>query len=395
MLRADGTTVFNRKEFLEANTVNEIYPLSQIPTEPSETEPTVPQLELVPEELDNPNLGPLYNERDPNRISIRVQLTAYRDRVFYIIPENQDAFLEAYREVMERVYNMGGFVASEQESGFYLYYQDEFWRIMTNGALQMDARNRIDPDDAKPLYDLIRNAVNEAGIPAAVRPEELTSIRKATLELEGSHTVRDRRILGKLEELLSNATPYFPVKCPMGSMLTLSLANGETKTIVLGCESCNVWMSNGAYYLITDGGLEEDLSTTVLYSLLTSELVREGVFESDDPSQWIPFVNWSAYDVTYGGEETRKLMAAMKEWFLENRTYEMAFRCLNGLDEEYKPLYGEMLAQMAEEDKANFANVYFGTYTELRGRITELLALQWKLTPEETDVRLREYQNTQ
>lgn len=395
VIRTDRTTVFNMTEFLQKNAVQEISfqppEQSQTPTEPQETNPPV---ELILAELDDPNLGPLYTNTDPTRISIRVEITAYGERAFYIIPENQEEFLEAFQSAMNHVYDRGGFVASETDSGFYLCYQDDDWPFMSNGAIQRSSSMRIEPEHAEALFKLTAEAVKDAGIQKPVLPEEIKGIRKATLEWYGTETViTDRRILAELEDLLVNSTPSYPSKCGFGWLLTLNLSNGETKTLSMASDQCCAWMSNGVYYQYGVGGLAEELANTVFYSLFACDFVREAALEGGDPLQWFLYIHWSAYDAAYGSQQTRELMEVMKTWFQANKAYSLAFMCQNGLNEEYRPLYAEMLAQLAEEDKAEFASQYFGTWKEMRTRITALLSEHWNLTPEETNAKLQAFKN--
>ena len=416
ILTANGGVAMNMGEFLKRNRVEEISFLPNTekpvevppgsgttqpqPTEPPETEPpeaftpnlpSLAQKDPVPAEIENSNIGPLYSETDPTVISILVQPTGIArsgDHKLYVIPENQEAFMKAFRDALQH-YEKGEYVDGGLSAGFYISYQGERWNVMTNGTMNW-FYGKDGTIEAGALYDLCMEAIEKAGLEEPVRPEELAKIRSATLEWNGTHTITHRTILAKLEQILGSSEELgYGAGCPFLGTLTLKLENGEEKVISMAVDGCCAWMSNGVYYQYTDGGLEEELYNTVFFSLFASEIVRDAVFESKDPSPWLEYVNWSAYDAIYGGQETKKLMGAMQEWFRANKNYGLAFMCLNGLDEQYRPLYGEMLAQLAEEDKQEFAKQYFNTYEELRTRITALLSEHWNLTPEETNAKLR------
>lgn len=399
VLRTDGSTVFNMGEFLRENTVNEISfqsPESSQP--PPQTEATFPPEEPVLAELDDPNMGPLYSQTASSLFSIIVQPTGIAragDHRFYVIPENQDAFVEAYEEAVKYAYKKetGEPGKAEAYTGLTLTYRKNRWMLMENGALEWFG-SRIAPEDTGQLLTLCKEAAAQAGVQAPIRPEELKGIQSATLEWNGTWTVTNPAILAKLEGLLSGSE-YLEggAACPFGSILTLRLKNGQQKVISMGVDDCSTWMSNGVFYEYTDGDLEEELSNTVFYSLFASTLVRNAVLENDNPMRWVRYINWSAYDAAYGSAETRKLMGAMKECFRSNQAYQLAFYCLNGLDAEYTPLYAEMLAQLAEEDKAAFAKQYFDTWQELRARINTLLSGHWNLSPEETDAKLQAFRS--
>lgn len=403
VIRTDRTTVFNMAEFLQKNAVQEISfqppEQSQNPTEPTEAFalniPSLAQKDPVPAEIENSNIGPLYSETDPTVISILVQPTGIAqsgDHKLYVIPENQEAFMKAFRDALQH-YEKEEYVDGGLSAGFYISYQGQRWNVMTNGTMNW-FYGKDGTIEAGALYDLCMEAMEKAGLEEPVRPEELAKIRSVTLEWNGTHTITHRTILAKLEQILGSSEELgYGAGCPFLCTLTLKLENGEEKVISMAVDGCCAWMSNGVYYQYTDGGLEEELYNTVFFSLFASEIVRDAVFESKDPSPWLEYVNWSAYDAIYGGQETKKLMGTMQEWFRANKSYGLAFMCLNGLDEQYRPLYGEMLAQLAEEDKQEFAKQYFNTYKELRTRITALLSEHWNLTPEETNAKLQAFRN--
>ena len=403
VIRTDRTTVFNMTEFLQKNAVQEISfqppEQSQNPTEPTEAFalniPSLAQKDPVPAEIENSNIGPLYSETDPTVISILVQPTGIAqsgDHKLYVIPENQEAFMKAFRDALQH-YEKEEYVDGGLSAGFYISYQGQRWRVMTNGTMNW-FYGKDGTIEAGALYDLCLEAMEKVGLEEPVRPEELAKIRSATLAWNGTHTITHRAILAKLEQILSSSKELgYGAGCPFLASLTLKLENGEEKIISMAVDDCCAWMSNGVFYQYTDGGLEEERYNTVFFSLFASEIVRDAVFESKDLSPWLEYVNWSAYDAIYGGQETKKLMGAMQEWFRANKNYGLAFMCLNGLDEQYRPLYGEMLAQLAEEDKQEFAKQYCNTYEELRTRITALLSEHWNLTPEETNAKLQAFKN--
>jgi hypothetical protein len=175
-------------------------------------------------------------------------------------------------------------------------------------------------------------------------------------------------------------------------MLTLKLENGEEKVIAMAVDGCCCWMSNGVYYRYTDGDLAVEMGDTVLYSLLLSEYVREQAQGTAESLEWIRNVNWFAYEATYGAQAARELMAVIEEQFLEYKEYySVFFQCLNGLEGEYKILYGKALENLVQQDKNAFADAYFDSF--LHDRIREIMSEYWDLTPEETDARFQEFLN--
>jgi hypothetical protein len=379
----------------------------QQPTKPEKPQETpqafVPQLpslkqrDPVRAEIENANIGPLYSQTDPTLISIMVQptgITRSGDHLSYVIPENQDAFMAAFQNSLKH-YEKGEYVEKGPTAGFYICYQGEKWRMMTNGTM-IWFYGEGGTIEAAELYGLCLEELEKTGLEGTVRPEELVGIQSATLEWNGTHTVTDKNALAYLERLFANSRElYSGAACPFYGMLTLKLENGAEKVIAIAVDDCCAWMSNGVYYQYTDGDLEEELANSVFYSLFYPDIIHGALAEGKDPLEWIPYMHWSLYDSLYGKQETLKLMEALGEYSGSSGDYSVTFYCLNGLDEKYRPIYAEFLAKLAEGDKGAFAYDYFNTYSELRERITALLAEHWNLTPEETDARLREYRNAQ
>ena len=88
---------------------------------------------------------------------------------------------------------------------------------------------------------------------AAVRPEQITGIVKATLELPRSwdapRTVTDPETLGKIEGILRRSKVLEDgAGCLFGGRLTLTLENGETLILTMSQDNCATWRSEGVYY---------------------------------------------------------------------------------------------------------------------------------------------------
>lgn len=88
---------------------------------------------------------------------------------------------------------------------------------------------------------------------AAVRPEQITGIVKATLELPRSwdapRTVTDPETLGKIEGILRRSKVLESgAGCLFTGRLTLTLASGETLILTMSEDNCATWLSEGVCY---------------------------------------------------------------------------------------------------------------------------------------------------
>ena len=88
---------------------------------------------------------------------------------------------------------------------------------------------------------------------AAVRPEQITGIVKATLELPRSwdapRTVTDPETLGKIERILRRSKVLESgANCLFTGRLTLTLASGETLILTMSEDNCATWRSEGVCY---------------------------------------------------------------------------------------------------------------------------------------------------
>lgn len=110
---------------------------------------------------------------------------------------------------------------------------------------------------------------------AAVRPEQITGIVKATLELprrwDAPRTVTDPETLGKIERILRRSKVLESgANCLFTGRLTLTLASGETLILTMSEDNCATWLSEGVCYtyslIIFDVSKNDEL-----YDLFTAQ----------------------------------------------------------------------------------------------------------------------------
>jgi hypothetical protein len=239
--------------------------------------------------------------------------------------------------------------------------------------------------------------VKQAGIAEPVRPEELTSIKSATLYWNGVHTVTDEYALNKLEKWFTNARESSSTSCWFTAQLVLELENGKTKTITMATDSCAYYMTEGVAYGYGELTLDGINGNEEFYSLFAPAVIYEQSKAGMDAlADVMIYMNWSRYFNQYGSEETFALMDKIEAWAAEEPTNQR-FRCAiawaDGLDGMYTDYYSGILARLYELAPSEFADTCLSNFygSELE-RTLQMLGYQWNMTPSEVRTKLMELQ---
>ena len=344
----------------------------------------------------------LHREPEYDKICIAVQptgLVSEGGAFLYIIPENQEVLLEYYTAAEASAHEYTRWDSSNLRSGWWIVYQDQWWQVTESGAMfGIDPETWegicIDADDAKELHEFCDGEVKQAGIAEPVRPEELTSIKSATLYWNGVHTVTDEYALNKLEKWFTNARESSSTSCWFTAQLVLELENGKTKTITMATDSCAYYMTEGVAYGYGELTLDGINGNEEFYSLFAPAVIYEKSREGMDAvTEYMIYLNWSRYCNQFGWEETIALIDAIEMWAAEEPTYSRfggAISWTTGLDGFFSDYYGVMLTRLYELAPAEFAWACLGNASEANAKHTlEMFAYQWNMTVEEVRAKLK------
>ena len=218
-------------------------------TQPVDT--TVPSTQFQPETPE------LTQERDPEKICLRVQPTGVissGDEDRYYTPKEQDIWFGAYEiaaasRIADEYWN-----PEDQSTGVWLRYQDEWWRFLKNGDILTLSNERIPASQCQELTALVEDALSVIGLPEPVRPEQVQSLRKATLDWNGIHTLTEPEKLSQLERMLSSSQELLGgANCWFTALLTLEREDGTVLTLSMATDSCGTWLSQGVFYEYSQG----------------------------------------------------------------------------------------------------------------------------------------------
>lgn len=218
-------------------------------TQPVDT--TVPSTQFQPETPE------LTQERDPEKICLRVQPTGVissGDEDRYYTPKEQDIWFGAYEiaaasRIADEYWN-----PEDQSTGVWLRYQDEWWRFLKNGDILTLSNERIPASQCQELTALVEDALSVIGLPEPVRPEQIQSLRKATLDWNGIHTLTEPEKLSQLERMLSSSQELRGgANCWFTALLTLEREDGTVLTLSMATDSCGTWLSQGVFYEYSQG----------------------------------------------------------------------------------------------------------------------------------------------
>lgn len=345
-------------------------------------------------ELDNPELGQLYDGADPDRLCIAVKPTGARSgnkvfyHPFYLIPENQETLLAAWKQAFENT-GTGGEDENARYCGWYITFRGEMWFALSDGTFtDFYGRVRTYPYTTDELFRLCQQAVRAAGIGEPVRPEELTGIRKVTVQWNGTHVVTDRETLALIEEWMTDSVSMGVggAGCPFVTLMTLELENGETRTVAMAADGCCAWMSQGVYYRYDSASGSDGNGNTKFYSLFAASAIRYAMHHAEDMNQLlslIHYLDWGIYAEKYGRDETFALMEKLAAWVKADPQLD---RCggfigwIQGLEGEYRTRYAGYLAEIYRLNPRDCAWAIMGNAgPDVRNAILEMLAELWNM----------------
>lgn len=223
-----------------------------IPMEATAVVPTQGEADISPE---------LSSQRDPEKICLHLRPTGVvtqGEDCRYYTPQNQDVWRSAWESAAKNRVPESYWQEEDRSSGVWLRYRDAWWRLLENGDILTLSHERIAAEHCRELTALVEEAMDQLGMAPPVRPEQIQSIRKATLEWDGSHTITDPEKLSSLETLLSGSQELAAgASCWFTALLTLELENGEQLKLSMATDSCGTWLSQGVFYEYSQAGNEE------------------------------------------------------------------------------------------------------------------------------------------
>jgi len=307
------------------------------------------------------NMGPLYQEPMKEKICISLFTTLTGERQVYIIPENQDVLLAAFKNAYSggRIDKMFPGVSGSMS----IHFKGNQWHINNDGTVFLSSfggNNILPPEATSELVALCKDAVRKAGISDPVTPADIRQITSATLNWDGKYTITDTETLERLESLLRNSHDIgYMAGCPFDSLVTLNLANGKTLTIAVANDSCDTWMSNGACYSFYPQDGSSNDGNKPFYNLFAVQALHYAAGgHMENMRFWWEYLDWDPYGARYGDQEARYLMNQFQAWIQESYHDRLicALLMLPDLNGDYSEAYGAMLTQLYEYDPKTFAN---------------------------------------
>lgn len=368
-------------------------------TEPQETD--IPDNAPPEATIGLPELGTLYEELDENKVCIAVQptgLVSEGGAYLYIIPEDQTALLAYYSAAASKADEYSMWDSSNQRSGWWIVYQDQWWQVTESGAMFGIDNETFDgiciaADDARELYEFCDAEVKAAGIGEPVRPEDISTIKSATLDWNGVHTVTDKYVLNKIEAMLANSRESSAVSCWFTAQLTLELENGETKIITMATDDCAYYMTEGVAYgfgEVTNVGIE---GNEEFYALFATDIIHEKAQEGPETMEeyWI-YMHWGLYANKYGHEDTMELLYMFEDYVLSDPTDWKICQAVTSAataDGAYAEFLSYLLTKAYEAAPTKFSFACCQMLPEEDvNRAVDMLAYYWNISPEEVRNKL-------
>lgn len=369
------------------------------PTEPPPTEPAPPVFE---EYSGLPlNAGTIYDALEEDKLCIAIlqtQTASSMERFRYLIPGNQEVVVEILEKALQyQEARTEKNMSKGDYTGWTICYMGESYRVYTDGTIDIHYyyNGVIAPEYGNPVYAVCKAAAEEAGLLPVIRPNELTDIRSATLEWNGTHTVTDEAAMEFLESRFTNSVYQDGgAKCPFDALLTLELENGQTVQIRMATDSCAAWMSEGVAYsfkVLTEDGYKDN---TEFYSLFAAEVIYEASKDGEDALwKYLPYIDWARYAEKYDANETLLLMDKMKNMILkDHEKYSVLYALYGakGLDGYLSEHYATILGELYNMSKPEFAYYCFSApYVENADLVLSLVAYDLGVSVEEVRAELK------
>lgn len=375
-------------------------PTEPEPTQPPTTEPlpTEPQLilERVPMAEDPPvwdhgvtGLGTLYERPNETKVCIWTVVPGLcysGDKLAYLIPEDQDAFWNALENAADGMIRDRYSGEGTQPLGWNVTYQDEHWEFYTDGSL-VGHGNWIPAEYTQELLALVKAEIYAVGLKEGLRPDTVGRIVSATFDMYEKQTITDWQYLRELEAFLKTSEPLgYMGMCPLGGIITLQMANGETYTIAMASDGCPGWVSGGVYY-----AFEVDSYGVGIAKIFGPQMLRYGLEQGKESVfDAAANLNWSHYRVFYGADATYDAFWQFRSRLIESGNWRLAIRATDGLEGELKAAYAKMLGEFAEQYGKEFAMECFKSNMPewKKTQVFELMAIYWDITPEAAEQKL-------
>jgi hypothetical protein len=339
--------------------------------------------------VDVVDIGPLYQEPVQGKICIGLFTTFTGERMVYIIPENQEELLAAFKNA----YSEGSM--GEQAPGpvgsMSIHFKGVKWYIGSDGAVFLSNfgdDNILPPEASSELIALCEDARRKAGISDPVRPEDILQIKSATLSWNGVHTITDTERLKRIESLLSNSHDIgYMSACPYDSSLTLELVNGKTITVAVANDSCGAWMSNGACYTFYPQDGSANYGNIPFYKLFAPALFHKAAGgHMEIIADLIQYLDWDQYGEIYGDQETLYFIDQMKAWIMEDYEERVGYALYPTpeADSDYGRAFAIMLTQLYDENPQVFARICRNAVNNGQGEnILRMLGDYWGVSTDE------------
>ena len=166
----------------------------------------------------------------------------------YLIPENQEEWIDAYQTMCARADGNGRWQENERSMGIWIVYNDE-WTALTDQGFLVDFDKRTEKSVASEFYELCLNEAKKQKIEEPLRTEEIKNIKSVTLHYGGNYVLTDQKNVFEIQKAFSSSKEIRGgTACPFTAFLSLNYENGEERTIYLATDSCDTWLSSGVYY---------------------------------------------------------------------------------------------------------------------------------------------------
>lgn len=252
--------------------------------------------------LDPGVLLPREMEKDKVCLAIMIDgISAAGGDYRYIIPEDQTAWMDAYKEMKSHAVTLKKPVNNVRSQGIWIRWNDE-WTEVTEDGFIIGFERSVEKSEAEDFWKLCVEEAEKYGSGTPMRPEEMEGILSATLVYDETYTVTDEAFLNRLEISLSNSEELRGgAACPFTAVLVLELERGDTQVISLAMDSCDVWLSDGVYYQYSDFEDVEELKSVMQAFAEAEERERMGT------SQYLVEIDWKAFGTKITQDENQTL----------------------------------------------------------------------------------------
>lgn len=217
---------------------------------------------------------------------------------YYIIPENQMEWLDAYKEMKSYATSIKKPISGMRSQGIWIVFNKE-WTEITEDGFIVDFKFTVKKEQAQQFWERCVEEAMKYGSGMPLRPEEIGEITSAMLAYDGVYTVEGDELLDRLEKSLSNSKELRGgAGCPFTASLSFISEKSGAQQIYLATDSCNVWLSDGVYYQYSDFEDIEELKEAMQKA---HELEQQN--KDLAPSQYLAEIDWRSMKGRFSEED--------------------------------------------------------------------------------------------